>query len=172
MPHQCHTVRHQRVMHVKSNVLTVAFPATAAGDGALQREVLRVLQKLPEERSTSELRLVLALFCDTTFFRALHYRLLCLLCCRHMTLHSPQPGGVVYGRGDTVSPGSRMYIVIAGAVVEDDARGGEAVRFKAGESFGEGAVRGHTQRGTRALADDGRFGPSFALSTLEYPLYG
>eukprot|EP01043_Picozoa_sp_COSAG02_P032359 COSAG02_NODE_2158_length_9635_cov_32.352139_5_plen_461_part_00 len=118
--------------------------------GNLEKEVVKILGQPVEQRSDTEIVLVRALFKDTPFFSALHYKMLQDVCCRNMTVMTATEGEHLFHAGDD---GSEYFVIVEGTVrvvlQGEDERGKAAgynrdksndILLKAGSSFGEIAI--------------------------------
>lgn len=118
--------------------------------GNLEKEVIEILGKPSSHRSETELVLARALFKETPFFRALHYKMLQDVCCKNMTIKTEKAGVPLFNAGDD---GFEYFVTIKGKVrvvlQGQDERGKAAgykrdpkkdIILKAGSSFGEIAI--------------------------------
>ena len=149
--------------------------------GALEDEVVTVLDKPARDRTVTELVLARSLFLETPFFLALHYKMLQDVCCKNMTIRTAKADEVLFNAGDD---GSEYFITIKGKVrvllKGDDARGKAAgyvrdpkkdIILKAGSSFGEIAITSyHPQDWKRSAGIQCVEECTFAVLTREHYL--
>ena len=121
--------------------------------GVLEEEVIQILGRPSQGRTDEDIAIVQSLFSETPFFRALHYRMLQNVCCKHMTLRSVPEGEMLFSAGDE---GHEYFVTVRGQVevlVQGEDERGKAAGYqreerkkkqriilKAGSSFGEIAI--------------------------------